>query len=84
MQKERAFNNTKSVVRWWVCAQKDSLCRLSGNWWVCVQKERAYNNAKSRALWRADTYAMANSAEYFGEGTGAYFFVNLQTGGMTE
>ena len=49
-----------------------------------MQKDRAYNNAKSRALWRADTYAMANSAEYFGEGTGAYFLVNLQTGGMTE
>ena len=49
-----------------------------------MQKETAYNNAKSRGLWRADTYAMANSAEYFGEGTGAYFLVNLQTGGMTE
>ena len=50
----------------------------------CVQKETAFNNAKARGLWRADTYSMTNSAEYFGEATGAYFLVNLQTGGMTE
>jgi len=48
--------------------------------------QTAYNHAVQSRLWRANSYAMANKAEYFGEGTGAYFLVNMQstTGGMTD
>jgi len=50
------------------------------------RKEAAYANARAHSLWRMDSYAMSNSAEYFGEATGAFFLVNLQrtTGGMTQ
>ncbi|XP_025083440.1 uncharacterized protein LOC112557662 [Pomacea canaliculata] len=50
------------------------------------QLTTAYNNAKAHSLWTTSSYAMANQAEYFGEGTGAFFLVNMQstTGGMTQ
>ncbi|XP_076469243.1 uncharacterized protein LOC143299745 [Babylonia areolata] len=49
-----------------------------------AQNDANYNNAKSQNLWNLQTYAMANSAEYFAESTGAFFLVNMQTGGMTD
>ncbi|KAK7486169.1 hypothetical protein BaRGS_00022635 [Batillaria attramentaria] len=50
------------------------------------QLTAAYNHAKAHHLWRDGSYAMATQGEYFAEGTGAFFLVNLQstTGGMTD
>ncbi|XP_025083441.1 uncharacterized protein LOC112557663 [Pomacea canaliculata] len=47
------------------------------------QLTQAYDNAREQSLWRLSSYAMGNQAEYFGEGTGAFFLVNMQdtTGG---
>ncbi|XP_076468121.1 uncharacterized protein LOC143298956 [Babylonia areolata] len=49
-------------------------------------KQDAFNTAKALGTWRAGSYAMATIAEYFGEATGAFFLVNLQSsqGGMSE
>ncbi|KAL8589360.1 hypothetical protein ACOMHN_021512 [Nucella lapillus] len=49
-----------------------------------AQNTANFNNAKSHSLWNLQTYAMANAAEYFGEASGAFFLVNMQTGGMTD
>lgn len=48
------------------------------------QLQEAYTNARTHQLWRLDIYAMSSVAEYFAEGAGAYFLINMQTHGMTD
>ncbi|XP_076451415.1 uncharacterized protein LOC143287339 [Babylonia areolata] len=50
------------------------------------QLTAAYRNAKENGLWAVGSYAMASGAEYFAEGTGVYFLVNLyfSSGGMSN
>ncbi|KAK7093567.1 uncharacterized protein [Littorina saxatilis] len=63
------------------CVERSGLSSTEKN-----QVTAAYNNAKAHHLWTSSSYAMANHAEYFAEGTGAFFLVNMQssTGGMTN
>ncbi|XP_048737548.2 uncharacterized protein LOC130046264 [Ostrea edulis] len=52
---------------------------------IKTQITEAYNNARSRGIWSASSYAMSNEREYWAEGTGSFFMVNKQptsTGGM--